>query len=631
MALDYKLDHVVKFSEEIEHKGLYTWCLKEFDQDEKQVGSDQIPWGWGLNFTVADLAYHLTLEQERSFTRSSDKSTEQLTTQPVVKKESLYGRLVPEKSGPSAFGVTRYSFFGTDRKIADFSIRIVEGEEESIDVWGSPNFEYETDFVTDTSPDNLQVTLVLKSDHFRDLVELVKSNAISHLSLRLSRVSGLYSDWSPSISVDDIKVLPAGNDDGKVLFPDENERPIPRLGKVGEYRLHIDLKKAGLEEHNSSDDDEDRYDVRQDGAFTEKLKKLFRKVSDEKNEDEPEDDVDESESSKDEADDAWRYSPLIRQFCIIYNQARMSLIRSGKSNRIDNLFYEIECLTYDFRRAVGQGNTDKKNSYKSYKSNRPQAFFWSTRNLTDVFQRGNDSSSAFPEEINGFDDLDSVAQEYFSGRWKSSYLEKILCEAFISLEAWLYARSIKGNITNLAKGRAAVPSLSSLFDDLSDENIARKNNYNLDKMNKAFLKRTFTRFGQRLLYFVGLPALVGVLAYGAERDWSGIVVPIAVGVSGIYIAYHTVSFILQLIFAGIRKGLAIEAKENGWERAVKLFSRMAITNRELSEGNALPFKVLKLVEKDNEEGISYRSSLFSILLRASDDKNYIWGTENSEL
>ena len=101
MALDYKFDRVVRFSETPEHKGLYSWCLKEFDKDEKQIGSDQIPWSWGLAFTVQDLAYYLTLEQERKLTLSSDKSTEQLTTQPVAKKESLYGKLIPEKSGRS--------------------------------------------------------------------------------------------------------------------------------------------------------------------------------------------------------------------------------------------------------------------------------------------------------------------------------------------------------------------------------------------------------------------------------------------------------------------------------------------------------------------------------------------------
>ncbi len=373
-------------------------------------------------------------------------------------------------------------------------------------------------------------------------------------------------------------------------------------------------------------DDADRYDVRRDGAFTEKLKKLLQEITDENEKDE--DDEKKSEASKDKLDDGWRYSPLIQQFCIIYNQARLSLIRSGKSNLVDNLFWVIERLTYDFRAAVGQDRTDKKNSHKS---DRPRVSFWTARNLKDIYLEGDDSSSAFPGEVNAFYDLDSVAQNYFKGHWKSSYLERIFCEAFISLEAWLYSRSIKENITNLAKGRAAIPSLGSLFDELSDEKIAHANGYNLDKMNKAFLKRLFARLGQHLLVFVGLPAFVGFAALEGNKDWSRIVAGISAGIVGVYISYHTIKFIFQLIFAGIRKGLAIKANENGWEKSVRLFFRMSATNRMLSKENALPCAVLKSVDKDIEEGISYRAIVSSILLRASDDKNYTWGTEASKL
>ena len=130
-------------------------------------------------------------------------------------------------------------------------------------------------------------------------------------------------------------------------------------------------------------DDADRYDVRQDRAFTEKLKKLFQEIADENEKDE--DDEKNSEASKDKLDDGWRYSPLIQQFCIIYNQARLSLIRSGKSNLVDNLFWVIKRLTYDFRAAVGQNRTDKKNSHKS---DRPRVSFWTARNLQDIYLAG---------------------------------------------------------------------------------------------------------------------------------------------------------------------------------------------------------------------------------------------------
>ena len=133
MALNYKLDHVVKFIIDKNY-----WCLAEFGGDEKQVGENQKPWPGSFDFTVQDLAYQTTLEQGSGWGFFSDKSIEQQRTQPVVRNESLLGRLVPERAG--GFGPfeerTRYSFFGTKREIAQFTIEISQGDEERINVWG---------------------------------------------------------------------------------------------------------------------------------------------------------------------------------------------------------------------------------------------------------------------------------------------------------------------------------------------------------------------------------------------------------------------------------------------------------------------------------------------------------------
>ncbi len=243
---------------------------------------------------------------------------------------------------------------------------------------------------------------------------------------------------------------------------------------------------------------------------------------------------------------------------------------------------------------------------------------------------GADSSSAFPENCR-CEDLESVAREYFSQQWRSSYFEKVLCEAFISLEACLYARHIKLSITSRANNRAADTSLNSLFDDLSDENIARKNNYNMDKMDKAFVKRAFIHLGRRLALFVGLPILATGLIYILIEEWSGVAAVIALGIVAMYISYHLITCILQLAFAGIRKGLRIETKETDWDKSRELYIRMAETYLALSKGGALPHHLLTMAEKDHDEGVQYNSMMYSILLRASDDKNYLWGSETSEV
>jgi hypothetical protein len=617
MTLDYKLDHIIKFSDEVEYKGLYTWCLREFDEDGKQIGRDQIPWAWGEDFSIADLAYAINFVQETDYGASTDEESQQPPKHPVTKKEILYGRLIPKKSGPSAFTTTRYSFFGTAREITNFTIEIVEGEEEHIDVWGSPEFDYEIDFVNDTNPDNLQIYLILKPEHFRQITDLVKVNSIDQVSLHLKGVDGFYSEWSPAISTNVIKVLPSDMDELKVEFSDKNEKKIPRLGKVEEYDFSFSLKGSMHGAQSVSDDEERRYDIWDDHALRERLKELLDTV--------------EKDDASGETIDRWEYLPLIRQFSIIYNQARSSLILAHKNDSIDELFGDLKNLIYDFREAIGQGKTDKKNASRPNRFNRSHAYLWLTRNLVDVFQTGTESPSAFPDDVYGFDNLDYVAQEYFSRQWKSSYFEKILCEAFISLEAFLFAQQIKENITNLVENRGNQFTLGSIFDELSDENIARKNNYNMDKMTKVFWKRTFTRLGQRLFFFIGLPALAAIIFYNLDNDWSDGIVGVALGLIGIYIFYHVVRFILQITFAGIRKGLGIEKKENGLEKAQKLYTQMTLTYSELSNEYPSPQRLLSRLEKDIEEGVSYRGIMFSILQRAADDKNYLWGSEAAEV
>ncbi len=173
MSRDYKPDYSVRLSEESEHKSLYSWCLREFDKDGKQTGIDQIPWHWGVSFEIDSLSYRLDFEQDSEAEFFEDENAKPPSKKPATKGEALYGRLTPIKSGPSAFGTTQYSFFGTQREIAEFRIRVDEGDEEHISVWGSPTYESEIDFVNETQPDFLEITVVLKPDHFRHIVELV--------------------------------------------------------------------------------------------------------------------------------------------------------------------------------------------------------------------------------------------------------------------------------------------------------------------------------------------------------------------------------------------------------------------------------------------------------------------------
>jgi hypothetical protein len=49
-------------STEREHKNLYSWSIKGFDEKGKQIGPDQIPWDWGLTFEGIELNPCYSLE-----------------------------------------------------------------------------------------------------------------------------------------------------------------------------------------------------------------------------------------------------------------------------------------------------------------------------------------------------------------------------------------------------------------------------------------------------------------------------------------------------------------------------------------------------------------------------------------
>lgn len=59
------------------------------------------------------------------------------------------------------------------------------------------------------------------------------------LVFSVGRVAGFYSDWSPSISTSEIKVLASAHDEQHIRVPAGSEIDLPRLGQVVEAHLDI--------------------------------------------------------------------------------------------------------------------------------------------------------------------------------------------------------------------------------------------------------------------------------------------------------------------------------------------------------------------------------------------------------
>ena len=84
----------------------------------------------------------------------------------------------------------------------------------------------------------------LSPQRFNNLAEIIKTQTVDIVQVRLERVSGFYSEWSPSISTSSVKIL-TGYDDHKVICADDCDITPPRLGQVGEFNLSM-VKRCKL-------------------------------------------------------------------------------------------------------------------------------------------------------------------------------------------------------------------------------------------------------------------------------------------------------------------------------------------------------------------------------------------------
>lgn len=236
--MDYHIDHEVRLSEDSEHKSLYSWSLQEFSKDGKKIGSDQIPWAWNLYFTASELRYNKSIRLELA--DKTDGKAE--LYKPAEESESLSATLHPGicQDGEWLERQTTFSMFGTNRRIENFTLGIYRLDDadsnERCNVWGCVSYTTDIDFHNETMDDVVIIHIWLSSKKFDDLREMARNQSVDMVQVRLGGVSGFYSEWSPSISTNTVKVLASGEEQ-TVVCPIGCEIAPPRLGTVGQFEL----------------------------------------------------------------------------------------------------------------------------------------------------------------------------------------------------------------------------------------------------------------------------------------------------------------------------------------------------------------------------------------------------------
>lgn len=252
------LDRRVVLDDDPEYKGLYKWSLRELAGTGAIIDADWSPWHWGLEFTATELSLTdgVTIEPDYS---ADDEDP------PAVTRIRQYIQATLRPGAPSdrqGRRVPTYSMFGTERLITEFKLWIkpLEGPEakDFCRVDGLVSSTMEVDFRNHTFDDMVEFTLYLTPETFQRYVSAVKAAQVDQALLYLQRIDGFYSEWTPGVSTDSIKVLTNHAKDHPVEIPEGCDIAPPRLGKVHSASFSF-LRKLPLEhvEPKPTDDDDD--------------------------------------------------------------------------------------------------------------------------------------------------------------------------------------------------------------------------------------------------------------------------------------------------------------------------------------------------------------------------------------
>jgi hypothetical protein len=250
--MDYHFERRLRFKATPE-ESLYPCAIVEVDGDGEAVGSDQIPFGWSTYFTATELVLSDAVEIVTQ--REAENFEPQLNPEAVTHRRRITAKLRPGDARIEDRSSPIYRMFGSDRTITDFQldIRMLTDptDQERCEAWGSPSCTTEVDFRNVTEVDVVVFHLWLKPESFARYVARIATTTVDRVVLRVKGVDGFYSEWSPGVSTQLIKVLTGDGETHLVETPGGERYDLPRLGHIGQAELYIDaVRRLGAEPHS---------------------------------------------------------------------------------------------------------------------------------------------------------------------------------------------------------------------------------------------------------------------------------------------------------------------------------------------------------------------------------------------
>jgi hypothetical protein len=276
--MNHELNRTIKLNDDSEFSPLYSWSLEEFDSEDNKVEEGFIPMQIGsVYLSVERLVYYNSIEGSKYGQESSG----------FQESEHIQGELKTLKQHSQLRQPTSntFSMFGTDREIKDFAISIyktdngdtgkgmsfsgkkIDSKKENAYFSASIGWQddEDLDLPAHSAEDSLFINVFLKEEKFNKILKYI-NDGVNAKFMRIGHTDGFYNKWTPSIHLEDIKILSDDKSFEKdepylqqVEIPKECDITPPRLGRLYDFNIHFSIESNISVDDNNENEDEDDY------------------------------------------------------------------------------------------------------------------------------------------------------------------------------------------------------------------------------------------------------------------------------------------------------------------------------------------------------------------------------------